>query len=85
MYRCISFWIFAGSILREYLDNVRSAMSDDSVRVHGYFIWSLIDNVEWQDGYTTKFGLWSLDDSTMARTPKASVAVVREMIAEWNS
>jgi len=42
------------------LSELRSAMSE-GVDVRGFFYWSLLDNFEWQFGYTKKFGLFSVD------------------------
>jgi beta-glucosidase len=41
-------------------------------RVHGYIVWSLLDNFEWAAGYTQRFGLIRVDYETLARTPRAS-------------
>lgn len=50
---------------------------DDGVPVTGYFLWSLLDNFEWQDGYNRRFGITYVDFETQARIPKLS--------AEWYS
>ncbi|HLJ85331.1 MAG TPA: family 1 glycosylhydrolase [Candidatus Angelobacter sp.] len=40
--------------------------------VRGYFHWSLVDNFEWSEGWTLRFGLVSLDPETQQRTPRPS-------------
>ena len=35
--------------------------------VKGYFHWSLVDNFEWERGWTQRFGLWGLDVETQKR------------------
>ena len=43
--------------------------------IKGYFHWSLVDNFEWERGWTQRFGLWELDENTQARRRRASVDV----------
>ncbi|XP_010558348.1 PREDICTED: beta-glucosidase 23-like [Tarenaya hassleriana] len=47
--------------LQRHLLSLHQAVCDDKVNVTGYFIWSLLDNFEWQDGYETRFGLYYID------------------------
>jgi beta-glucosidase len=47
----------------------------------GYFLWSLLDNFEWNDGYTKRFGIYYVNFETLARTPKLSAEFYREVIA----
>lgn len=43
------------------------------MNVKGYFIWSLLDNFEWSDGYTVRFGIVHVDyKNGLARYPKDS-------------
>jgi beta-glucosidase len=46
----------------------------------GYFYWSLLDNFEWDRGYTQRFGIVHVDYDTQQRTPKASFAWYRDLI-----
>jgi beta-glucosidase len=67
-----------------YLDGhlraVHQAMAE-GVDVRGYFVWSLLDNFEWAEGYTKRFGLVHVDFDTQVRTPKTSYAWYRDLIA----
>jgi len=66
--------------LRNYLSQLQRAVAD-GVPVKGYFLWSLMDNFEWADGYENRFGLHYVDYATQRRTPKLSAAFYREVIA----
>lgn len=46
----------------------------DGLPVKGYFHWSLMDNFEWQKGFSMQFGLIAVDRSNQKRTPKPSLA-----------
>ena len=46
----------------------------DGIPVIGYCHWSLMDNFEWQKGFSMRFGLISVDRTTMKRNPKESLA-----------
>ncbi len=47
--------------------------------LRGYFHWSLIDNFEWADGWTLRFGLIAVDPQTQVRTPRPSSALYAEI------
>lgn len=55
------------------------------VRVDEYTVWSLLDNFEWAEGFTQRFGLVHVDQATSARTPKASFDWYRGVIAQARS
>ncbi|MEZ4302663.1 MAG: family 1 glycosylhydrolase [Polyangiaceae bacterium] len=48
----------------------------------GYFVWSLLDNYEWDRGYQQRFGIVHVDYATQRRTPKDSALWYRGVIAE---
>jgi beta-glucosidase len=53
---------------------------DAGVALHGYFVWSLLDNFEWDSGYAIRFGLVYVDYATQRRIPKASAFWYRDVI-----
>ncbi|HST85692.1 MAG TPA: GH1 family beta-glucosidase [Kineosporiaceae bacterium] len=59
------------AFLDAHVRAVREAITA-GVDVRGYFVWSLLDNFEWAEGYTQRFGLVHVDFETQVRTPKAS-------------
>jgi beta-glucosidase len=65
--------------LRNYLTHLNRATSE-GVPVNGYFVWSLMDNFEWSDGFEKRFGLYHVDFQTQRRTPKLSASFYREVI-----
>jgi beta-glucosidase len=50
--------------------------------VKGYFHWSLVDNFEWERGWTQRFGLWALDEKTQKRTKRPSADLYTEVCRE---
>jgi len=59
----------------DYLDAHLRAVAtaiEQGVDVRGYYCWSLMDNFEWSEGYTQRFGLVHIDYETQRRTPKRS-------------
>lgn len=69
------------SFVKEATDGVK-ACQKDKIPVVGYMYWSLLDNFEWQKGYSMTFGLIAVDRKTMKRSPKKSLEVLGE-IAKW--
>lgn len=68
----------------DYLDAHIGAVAearDHGVPVDGYFVWSLLDNLEWTQGYSQRFGLVWVDHDNGERIPKASFGWYRDRIA----
>ncbi len=66
--------------VRDHLVRVHRAMQD-GVPIEGYLEWSLLDNFEWAEGYTQRFGMVHVDYATQRRTPKRSAWWFRDLIA----
>lgn len=66
------------AFIREACGSVFAAM-EDGVPVKGYCHWSLMDNFEWQAGYSKTFGLIAVDRTTLTRAPKESLFVLGEL------
>ncbi|XP_041976142.1 myrosinase 1-like [Aricia agestis] len=60
--------------IEEHLKQVLLAINEDNITVTGYTYWSLLDNFEWLDGFSSKFGLYAVDFNKpeRTRTPRAS-------------
>ena len=65
--------------LERYLGAVAKAIAE-GVPVRGYFVWSLLDNFEWAEGYAKRFGLVYVDFDSQRRLPKASADWYRRVI-----
>ena len=59
--------------IRRALQGVENCVND-GLPVKGYMYWSLMDNFEWQKGFSMTFGLIAVDRATQTRTPKESLA-----------
>jgi beta-glucosidase len=58
-----------------------SGMVADGIDIRGYYVWSLLDNFEWAQGYTQRFGVVHVDYATQQRTPKASARWLQQLIS----
>jgi beta-glucosidase len=65
--------------LRSHLRAARDAIAA-GVNLRGYFVWSLLDNFEWQCGYSRRFGIVYVDFATQRRVPKASSGFYSDVI-----
>lgn len=61
--------------IRHALQGVENCVCD-GIPVKGYMYWSLMDNFEWQKGYSITFGLIAVNRETQERTAKESLAVL---------
>lgn len=64
---------------RKYLSELKKA-SEDGVDIRGYFHWSLMDNFEWDKGYSERFGLVYVDYETQQRVLKDSAYWYKDVI-----
>jgi len=67
--------------LRNHLTELHRAASE-GYPIKGYFLWSLLDNFEWADGYSKRFGIHYVDFKTEKRTPKMSAHWYKDVIAK---
>ncbi|XP_063391746.1 myrosinase 1-like [Cydia fagiglandana] len=67
---------------RDYLKQLLLAIKEDGANVTAYTAWSLMDNFEWVDGYTSKFGIYDVDfsDPERKRRPRKSALFYRDVI-----
>jgi beta-glucosidase len=61
--------------IRRALTGVQSCI-EEGIPVKGYMYWSLLDNFEWQKGFSMTFGLIAVDRTTQKRCPKESLRVL---------
>lgn len=61
------------AFIEKALQGVQSCI-EDGIPVKGYCYWSLLDNFEWQKGYSMTFGLIAVDRSSQTRKPKESLS-----------
>ncbi|MBN2340600.1 MAG: beta-glucosidase [Deltaproteobacteria bacterium] len=54
----------------------------EGVPVNGYFAWTLMDNYEWNEGYSLCYGLCHMNKQTFKRTPKTSAHFLRRLRAK---
>ena len=65
--------------LRAYIGAMNSAAASGA-DIRGYFVWSLLDNFEWESGYSIRFGLTYVDYKSLKRFPKTSFHWYKDLI-----
>lgn len=70
--------------LHRYLEQLQAAIRDGA-DVRGYFHWSLMDNFEWAEGYSQRFGLIYVDYKTQERIWKDSAYWYKDLIRRMSS
>jgi beta-glucosidase len=65
--------------LRSHFQQAARAI-EAGVPLEGHYVWSLLDNFEWAEGYTQRFGLTRVDFTTQKRSPKKSFGWYRSVI-----
>jgi beta-glucosidase len=76
------------SFLHRHFEAARTAI-DQGVPLHGYFVWSLLDNFEWAHGYRHRFGIVHVDFDTLERQVRDSgrflASVARDGLPELDA
>jgi beta-glucosidase len=67
--------------LKSHFEAATRAIAE-GVPLGGYFVWSLLDNFEWDRGYTQRFGIVWVDYTTQRRIPKDSALYLKRVIGE---
>ncbi len=71
-----------GTFIKRYIFAISQALKD-GYDVKGYFYWTLIDNFEWAEGYSLKFGLFEFDYETKERTMREGARSYKDIIEGW--
>jgi beta-glucosidase len=57
-----------------------SELVAEGVDIRGYYVWSLLDNFEWAQGYSQRFGIVHVDFDTQLRTHKKSALMIKALL-----
>ena len=71
-----------------FIDQATKGLADcitDGLPVIGYCYWSLLDNFEWQKGFSMRFGLIEVDRTTMKRSPKPSLTELGKVTGDGSN
>ncbi|XP_056640977.1 myrosinase 1-like [Diorhabda sublineata] len=68
--------------IKNYLNDILNSIYEDNITFLGYTVWSLMDNFQWNFGYTNQFGLYAVDfkSPNKIRTPRPSAGFYRRII-----
>lgn len=68
--------------IKGYINEVLKVVKFDGVKLKGYFVWLLLDNFEWDDGYRFRFGIYRVDFDNFKRLRifKLLVEVYKEIV-----
>lgn len=72
---------YRSAYIKGHLEQVSKAMLQ-GINIKGYFYWTLVDNFEWDHGYTQKFGLYEHDRESDVYKLKKSGSLFRDIIAQ---
>lgn len=72
---------FRGDYIRKTVQGIERALQD-GVDVRGYCYWSLLDNYEWAEGFSKRFGLVEINYDTLKRTIRPSAYAYKELIEQ---
>jgi beta-glucosidase len=62
----------------EHLRRVAGAI-EEGIPVRGYYHWALVDNFEWAEGWSLRFGVFALDPETQIRTARPTAALYADI------
>ncbi len=73
-----------GEVLKKTVEAMKRS-TKRGVNIIGYMHWSLMDNFEWNEGYSMKFGLYEVDFETQERKPRKSAEVYKQIAVEYKN
>ena len=69
--------------IQKHINAVHEAIQK-GVKIKGYYVWSMFDNLEWIMGYSRRFGITYVDFKTQERYPKQSYYWYQSFLREQN-
>lgn len=70
---------------KDHFSYIHKSINEDKVDVRGYFAWSLLDNYEWNNGYSVRFGIYFVDyKDGLKRIPKKSAKWFKKFLKREN-